>query len=196
MGYIVLLNGTSSAGKTSIAKALQRMMDAPYLLVGIDTFVFALPKQYLNAPLWHEVYEYLWSEDGSLTIKTGPLGYQLMSGMHRSIAALARTGFNIIVDHVLLDRRPLMECVDVLSDFDVLFVGVRCPLEVVEQRERERKDRTLGQARAQYHVVHSHAIYDLEVDTSVLSPEECALRIKQRLEDGVAPTVFKQLKSN
>lgn len=40
---IVLLNGTSSAGKTGLAKALQRRLPAPALSVGIDTVVLALP---------------------------------------------------------------------------------------------------------------------------------------------------------
>lgn len=35
-GNVVLLNGTSSAGKTSIALALQEIMDAPYVYAGID----------------------------------------------------------------------------------------------------------------------------------------------------------------
>jgi chloramphenicol 3-O-phosphotransferase len=63
---------------------------------------------------------------------------------------------------------------EVFADFDLLMVGVRCPLAVLEQRESERKDRTLGQARAQFNRVHAHARYDLEIDTSLLTPAEGA----------------------
>lgn len=45
---LILLNGTSSAGKTTLAKALQDALPTPYLLVGIDTVVFALPGRYVN----------------------------------------------------------------------------------------------------------------------------------------------------
>ncbi|MCB0257983.1 MAG: hypothetical protein KDI55_30035, partial [Anaerolineae bacterium] len=53
-GHIIILNGTSSAGKSSLAKALQTQLPNPYLHLEIDTMVFALPKRYLNPPLWHE----------------------------------------------------------------------------------------------------------------------------------------------
>ncbi|MBI5667052.1 MAG: AAA family ATPase [Chloroflexi bacterium] len=155
MSHIILLNGTSSSGKSTLAKALQNTFDTPYLHVGIDTFIFMLPKAYLNPPLWYTVFEYHWQPDGSLIITTGPLGHQLMAAMHEAIAGLARAGFNIIVDHVMLEAAWLDDCVRLLRDFDVTFVGVRCRLAVVEQREWERKDRTLGQAKAQYSVVHA-----------------------------------------
>ena len=72
-------------------------------------------------------------------------------------------------------------------------IGIHCPLEVVEQRERDRKDRTLGQARAQYDVIHKYTEYDLEVNTSLLSTEQCAQQIIERLQS--PPTAFKLLKS-
>jgi len=65
--------------------------------------------------------------------------------------------------------------------FDVLFVGVRCPLDVVRKRELERKDRTLGQAEAQFAVIHRWGAYDVEVDTSVLTPDEAVGRINGAL---------------
>jgi chloramphenicol 3-O phosphotransferase len=57
---------------------------------------------------------------------------------------------------------------------------------------RERKDRTLGQAAKQHDLVHAHRIYDLEVDTSLLNPQECAERIRERIEAG-PPQAFKKL---
>ena len=69
-------------------------------------------------------------------------------------------------------------------------IGIRCPLEVLEQRERDRADRTLGQARAQYDVIHRYTPYDLEVDTSILPPAQCAQGILERLE--TPPKAFKQ----
>jgi hypothetical protein len=59
---------------------------------------------------------------------------------------------------------------------------VRCPLAVVLEREREREERTLGQAEAQFDVGPSWATYDVEVDTSVLTPDEAAARITGALE--------------
>ncbi len=198
-GTILILNGTSSSGKTSIVKALQDTLDDPYLDAGIDKFLFMLPKRYLNEPLWHQVFDYLYADPitrTGLSIKAGPMGHRVIAGMHRSIAALALAGNNVVADHVLLEGQWLKECVEVLRDFQVWFVGVRCPLEVVEQRERERRDRTCGQARAQFDLVHAHGLYDVEVDTSIFGPMDCALQIKRRMEDGPPPQAFHLLAKN
>ena len=98
--------------------------------------------------------------------------------MHRSVAALAGAGLSVIVDHVLLERAWVDDLGERLDGIDWRLVAVRCPLAVIEERERERRDRTIGQAAAQFAVVHAHgATYDLEVDTSVSSPGEAAARI-------------------
>ncbi len=184
-GKIIVLNGASSSGKTSIVKALQDILEEPFLDAGIDRFIWMLPRRYLDRPLWDEVL--------GLATEAGPVGHRLVSGMHQSIAVLSRAGNNVVADHVLVERRWLEECTRLFSDLPALFVGVRCPLEVLEQREAARANRTLGQARAQFHRVHAHGIYDLEVDTSRSSAEACALQIKQRLEEGGAPHAFKRL---
>ena len=112
--------------------------------------------------------------------------------MHRTIAELSRTGNNVIAEHVLVEPAWLDECVALFSDLPAYFVGVRCPLEVLEERERSRKNRTLGQARAQYGLVHARAVYDLEVDTSLHSAAACAQQIKAMIET-TPPRALRQL---
>jgi chloramphenicol 3-O phosphotransferase len=180
LGRVILLNGTSSSGKTTLVHALQAALPDPWLEIGIDRFVYALPKAYLDQPLWSEVFRYVrpaGRPDGPFRIQTGPLGRRLVAGMHRTVAALADSGLDVIVDHVLLDADWLPECRRLWAPFETLVVGVRCPLEVVLERERGRKDRTIGQAEAQFAVVHRAGGYDIEVDTSVESPSEAASRI-------------------
>ena len=185
-GRIILLNGTSSSGKSTLAKALQDVLPDPWLVIGLDTFVFALPRRYLDQPHWSEVYRYVRDDGASSSpfrIETGPLGQDLMSGMHGSVAALAGRGLSVIVDHVLLEATWLEECRALWAAIPWTFVGVRCPLAVVEERERDRRDRTLGQAAAHHAVVHAHGVpYDIEVDTSVLTPAEAAARIVAHLD--------------
>lgn len=184
-GKIILLNGASSSGKSSIVKALQTSLSEAYLEAGIDKFLFMLPNDYLMKPqLWHQVIGYEKRENGDLLPKVGDHGHQLMRGMHRAIASLAQVGNNVVADHVLLDRLWLDDCLDVFSGFEVLFVGVLCPLEVLEAREKDRGDRTLGQACGQAGIVHKNCDYDLTVDTSQLSAEDCAEQIKSRLQEG------------
>lgn len=115
-------------------------------------------------------------------IETTALGNRFIAGMHATAAALANSGLNVIVDHVILEPGWVAEMRDLWATFDVLFVGVRCPLDVVLERERGRENRTIGQAEAQFDVVHAWTSYDIEVDTSVLTPAEAASRILAALE--------------
>jgi chloramphenicol 3-O phosphotransferase len=192
-GRIILVNGTSSSGKTTLVRALQDRLPDPWIEIGIDRFVFALPKRYLNQPLWSEVFRYVRPDgrsDGPFTIETGPLGERLVSGMHRTAAALAAAGLDLIVDHVLLEDAWLDEMASLWAAIPVLYVGVRCPLEVVVERERSRHDRTIGQAAAQFGVVHRRGGYDVEVDTSEMRPEEAAARIVAAVARGLPRPPF------
>jgi chloramphenicol 3-O phosphotransferase len=183
-GKIIILNGTSSSGKTSIVKALQDMLDQPYLDSGLDRFLWMLPKRYLERPLWDDVL--------GLASRAGKMGHRLVSGMHRSILALSKAGNNVIADHVIVEPSWLEACIDLFGELQAYLVGVRCPLEVLEERERSRRDRTLGQAKLQFELIHVHDLYDVEVDTSISSPEECALQIIERIQE--PPTAFRILK--
>jgi chloramphenicol 3-O phosphotransferase len=126
----------------------------------------------------------------------------LYAALYDSIAAHNRHGLNVVVDvghhdaysaplHVLssaakrLDRLP------------VLFVGVRCPLDVI-MRRRERgepgretsyalrnPDGTIPEPVLRWqHEVHIPGIYDLQVDTSTTTAVQCADLIRQRLRKG------------
>jgi chloramphenicol 3-O phosphotransferase len=192
-GRVIILNGTSSSGKSTLTRALQARLDGAWLGIGIDTVVFALPKRYLDQPLWSEVFRYVPTEPGAAApfrIETGELGRQLVAGLHAMVASLADAGLSVIVDHVLLEADWLPDLAARLADHDVLFVGVICPMETVVARERERRDRTIGQAAAQIDVVHRAGGYDLEVDTSVLSADEAADRIVAALAAGFPSRAF------
>lgn len=175
---IVLLNGVGSAGKTSIAKALQAIASEPFLHVQMDAFIEMLPER-LQDHLDGFTFETI-SEQGkpSVVIGAGPVAEKTMRGMRHAIAALAGQGNNLIVDDVLVGDE-FAEYRMLLAPFDFCLVGVFAPLEVLEARERQRGDRMIGLARWQYDRVHKDMVYDLEVDTSTATPEACALRIKQ-----------------
>jgi chloramphenicol 3-O phosphotransferase len=192
-GRVIVLNGTSSAGKSTLTRALQARLDGPWLGVGIDTVVFALPTAYLNPPRWAEVFRYVPAEPGShapFRIETGELGHRLVEGMHRMVASLVDADLSVIVDHVLLEPEWLPDLASRLAGHDVLFVGVHCPLDVVVAREAARKDRTLGQAAAQIDIVHRAGGYDLEVDTSLVTSDEAADAIALELAGGFPATPF------
>jgi chloramphenicol 3-O phosphotransferase len=183
-GTIIIINGTSSSGKTGILRALQDLLEKPYLEAGIDKFIFMMPGRYLERPLWDDVL--------GLADKAGASGHALTRGMHRAIQALSKAGNNVVADHVLVESDWAKDCANLFADLPAYLIGIQCPLDVLEQRERSRKNRTLGQAKLQFPVIHKYTLYDLEVDTSILSPEECARRIQSRL--GEPPQAFRQMR--
>jgi chloramphenicol 3-O phosphotransferase len=187
IGRVILINGTSSSGKTTLINALRTVLDELWLNVGIDAFAHALPGRVGDQPTWPLLFPYVRPDgrsDGPFTIETTALGTRLITGMHETVATLARAGLNVIVDHVILEETWVDEIDRVWHGLDVLAVGVRCPLEVVVERERSRGDRTIGQAEAQFAVVHRWMVYDLEVDTSVLTPTLAACQIRDALGTG------------
>lgn len=47
---------------------------------------------------------------------------------------------------------------------------------------------------SEFEQVHAQAAYDIEVDTSILSPEECASVIVEHLGEEHHPTAFEHLR--
>ncbi len=178
---IVILNGVGSAGKSSIAKALQGMTARPFLHVSMDAFFEMLPPEYFDNP---ESFQFVnGSEDGhpSVEIRTGPVGARLMDGMRRAIAALASAGNDLIVDDVMLGDED-QAYRRLLAPYHTHWVGIHASLAVLEERERLRGDRIIGLARWQFARVHAGKVYDLEIDTALSSAEDCARLIKERFE--------------
>ena len=176
---VVILNGVGSAGKSSIAKALQAVTSEPFLHVQMDTFMEMLPEAYNNHP---DGFSYEVVDDAgnpTIAIKTGPVGERALRGMRHAIAALAAQGNHLIVDEVMLENEAA-EYMELLADFDVAFVGIFAPLDILGARELQRGDRMIGLARWQYERVHKGMKYDLEVDAGNATPMECAKLIANK----------------
>jgi len=200
-GIIIILNGPSSVGKSSIQKKVQELFPEPYLRMGFDDLAF-LPTKYIsiNGPIppanqgvWLETTQ----KEGHqiVTINYGKAGQKVIKGIHRTFAAFAATGNNIVVDYILYDRAWLSDLVNVLKGYTVYFIKVNAPLAVLEERERQRGNRLIGHARSHYDTVHKNLIYDLEIDASKSTPEESALAIKKYIEQCPKPMAFEKNKT-
>jgi chloramphenicol 3-O phosphotransferase len=149
-GKVILINGASSAGKSTLARSLQQQ----------------LPEAFL-----HWSFDHL-RESNALPmarIRNGELDWARMrpavfDGFHHCLPALAEAGNNLIVDHIIEQERWLADLVRLLAPFDVFFVGVHCPLPELERRERQRGNRRFGEARRDLHTVHRFAEYDFDID--------------------------------
>lgn len=178
-GIIIYLNGVSSSGKTTLTQTLQNRLSEPYYWLANDTFVDMSPDK-LSETDWYEAE------------------YQALTMLHNTVKLFSDMGKNVIVDQVLLSVQKgelLKECVDLLQDYPVLFVHVTCSLEDLRKREKERGDRNIGQAEEQLALLIPQDKYDLTVDTSGNTTEQCADEIIQFLSKPESFQAFKKLKS-
>ncbi|PKG23112.1 chloramphenicol phosphotransferase CPT family protein [Niallia nealsonii] len=196
LGNIVILNGTPRSGKSSIATIVQNTVDGVWMNLGVDTFMKMTPQNYQPG---------IGLRPGGERPDLEPLIVTLYQAMYESIAAHSRLGLNVVVDvghhDVYSARRGILyNCANLLKDFPVLFVGIRCPLDIVMERRIETwntgytEDGDVPQPVILWQdSVHVPGIYDLELDTSVLSSEECAGAIRMQLETEPYGTAFKQI---
>ncbi|MGC1301474.1 MAG: hypothetical protein WA840_03780 [Caulobacteraceae bacterium] len=171
---IILLNGVGSVGKTSVARAVQEIAATPLLHVSMDAFMDMVPAK-LIGHLDGITFETSFTQGAASTsIRTGDVVERALSGMRHAIVALAGQGNRLIVDDVWLGCGEAAEYHSLLAAYEVRVVGLFAPLDVIEERERSRKDRTLGLARWEFDRVHVGVNYDLEIETTSASPSDIA----------------------
>ncbi|MDT0157585.1 DUF3224 domain-containing protein [Microbacterium sp. ARD32] len=165
---VIVLNGGSSSGKSSVARALQEILPGIWLTFGVDTFIDALPGRG-DSPRSGISY----GADGSVSVTAEYR--RLETAWYSAMRTLVQAGAHIILDEVLLSggagQRHLLSAFEGSS---LLWVGVRCDPDVAADREASRGDRVPGMARLQASRVHDGVRYDIEVDTTTRSPGACA----------------------
>lgn len=166
---IIILNGTSSSGKTSIAKELLKQLQGRYFFFSVDNFLTHSMPEDIN----------LKNKDDLILLNSA------ISGFNKAFGPISKHIPNIIIDHVLQEEDWLKEISTALKNVETFFVHVTAPLEVVEEREATRGDRALGTARKQYDQIEKHQ-YDFKIDTSLNTPEVCAQMIIKNLTPGQA----------
>ena len=150
---LIYLNGTSSSGKTSIAHELQKLFQEPIFYFSIDTLLYSLSQDDLNAIMGKQSYR-------------TPLNWEaLFSGYFSCITALTQTGNSVIADCPVYQQglsSIFEKYIPLISQKTI--IKVTCPLEIIIMREVDRKDRALGVAEKQFQEIHKYLNYDLEVD--------------------------------
>ncbi|HZU77822.1 MAG TPA: chloramphenicol phosphotransferase, partial [Dehalococcoidia bacterium] len=199
---IVVLNGAPRAGKSSIVAVIQETFPGPWMNLGVDVWNLHVTPPHLRPGIG--------LRPGGERPDLEPFVRAAYAALYESIAAHSRLGLNVVTDvgHHDAYSRPLhilIDCARRLAGVPALFVGVRCPLEVIMQRRNARQagregryvtgtpdDPVPAPVRRWQEEVHRPGIYDLEVDTSLLSPAECTARIRERLDSG-PPAAFERL---
>lgn len=176
-GRVVILNGASSAGKSTILKLFieQRAAHGEWWLpVAIDDFQAKILPEWAavaghRGPFSEEGLCFEPSPDG-VRVRAGHRARRLYAAYHRFVAVCSREGFDVVVDEVAFDEETVRDWHPALAGLRVTWVAVRCDPDVAEARERARGDRLPGLARGLSLVVHDHAVYDLELDSTHTGP--------------------------
>ncbi|WP_052447494.1 chloramphenicol phosphotransferase CPT family protein [Clostridium polynesiense] len=196
LGKIIILNGAPRSGKSSIVAAIQQTFHGVWMNLGVDHFMCMTPKKFLPG---------IGLRPGGERPDLEPIIIDMYHALYESIAAHSRLGLNVVVDvghhdNYSVPRGILSHCADILHGLPVLFVGVRCPLEEIMKRREltgykgiDEKGNVYPPILLWQEYVHLPGIYDIEVDTSIHSPEECAELILKRLSDETPATAFHQL---
>jgi len=170
---IIILNGVSSVGKTSVAKAIQNHAKKAFLHIQMDDFLEMLPRRALRKRDGL-VFERIDSQ--TIDVQFGDLVQRALAGMRSAVASMAECGNNIVVDDVFFADED-SEYRRLLEPYDYRLVALFAPLEVIQTRERMRGDRDIGLAKGQFEIVHKDRVYDLEFDTSKKFPDQIAKEI-------------------
>lgn len=177
-GRIIVLNGVSSSGKSTVASELLAILPTPFFHMAVDAFG-AMRSELRTAALAPP-------EIDTVLRNT-------RAGFHRAVAGMAAAGNDVVMDHVFSEPWRLRDCLSLFEPYFVFFVGVQCSVDALVRREQARGDRVPGHALSQLAVVHSHGVYDLECWTDHSSPRECAEQIARAWSTSSRPTAFDRL---
>ena len=174
-GNVILLNGCSSAGKTTLARELQKLSEDHFQYIALDQFRDGLPPglRGLNSKEQDPGYRGLnvvpEIKNGKpfTSIKFGDYGEKVLKVMRRAVSQLARAGCSVVVDDILFEKKYLLDYANVLEPRTSWLVAVKCDLDIVRAREAKRAGRFPGTAESHYDSIHEHGVtYDIEVNTS------------------------------
>jgi len=176
---IIVLNGSSCSGKTTLARALQEVFSDPYLRLGVDIVHAMLPDRFRD---WN-------NPNNEKMVK------RALAGMHRSAATMADAGNYIILDTVLVNRAAILECAQALTLHRAFLIGVFCDENELQKRADARGEGLAEIALQQARHIHAHGHYDLKLNTTGKAPGIMAEQIKHMAESKIAPTAFDKLRA-
>lgn len=216
-GKILLLTGSTGAGKTTTCNLLVDKLDGLWLHFGIDLVLGKLvPRKFIDGGRCseegvHSVPDDPDEPDGPWHMDMGRYGLPVIRSFHRMAAAAVKSGQNLVIDHIAtVDPPILQDCVEVFAGLPVYFVALKPPPEVSPRRIDERLETlvpTLGRehavrnseakkrvARWLYGQIFAHDSFDLVIDTDLHGPEAVAEQIIAEMGE-CRGTAFRKLES-
>ena len=191
---ILLLIGTSSAGKSTLAKELQAILPEHYLLLGLDDIFRMVSPRWgggLAGPLSYQGFRYEHAPaTKTISIRYGTVGHKILDSMHQAVASFARTGSNLIIDEMLLEREILSAWARALAAYRTYLIKVQASLVTLEEREVGRKN-PRGLARGHY-AANDIPFYDRLVDTASTTATDAAQELAAWLATDPEPRALQK----
>jgi chloramphenicol 3-O phosphotransferase len=181
---IIVLNGTSSSGKSSLARALLPRLATPTQHLQLDAFRAMEQNDY-----WDD-----WQHEAPAAIALKHAA--LCRAMHAALGEFARHGIGVVFDTVLWHREDWRYLLEDLDTLPVYLVGIHCELAEISRREQVRADREIGLAAGQFKAIHTGKVYDFQVDTTSSSAEHCANEVLAWLGSHPEPRAFRAMQSS
>jgi chloramphenicol 3-O phosphotransferase len=178
-GRLVLLNGPTSAGKTTLSHAVAARLTTPWLVLPVDLFhqIRTRPDADLTPREWNDVFR------------------RTRAAYHRALAGAVASGCDVIGDHVLSEPWRLDDLLRLTPGLDVLLVHVTCSDAEIRRREKARGDRDPGSAMIQRRQVFQHGDCDLEVDTTY-GPDEPTAALLELIRKPPTDRAFDRLRAS
>lgn len=191
-GTVIILNGPSAAGKSSIQREFQHlMMPKLWIKLGIDN-LFDKPMPDItmeNLSYWQSQNDIRWVETSKdaesnnvITLFTGVDGDKVAYGMNSAIVAYAESGCDVIVDYIAYKSEWIGDLQKKLRGIKTVWVKVEIPLQALEAREAARGTSPKGHARSHYDLVHWDIAYDFILNSGNDSSVDLAKKLKEFIE--------------
>ncbi|MAS94865.1 MAG: hypothetical protein CMO55_16840 [Verrucomicrobiales bacterium] len=170
----IVISGPSSAGKTSLAKALQEsLLPEVWLAFSVDDIIYGLPESVLHRCNLEDNWE-------------GVDGGAFYNGATGCLRALLEAGNRVIFDAVVGNEKSGKSIEMALSGFAVFTIELRCDLSTLEQRASHRGDRTIRETRRSFESSRTHAEPDCVLDSGEHTVEEMAALVVEAIHDARA----------
>ncbi len=188
MSPIIILNGASSSGKSTLAKALQSILPEDYLLLGVDTFMHAMPRHFAGVfpedgqDPQNQGFSFEWTKEEVTGLHLYKKGEKLINAMYAAVACLVKNQQKVMLDDMIFNDFVYHSCKKHLETHKACFVQVYTKQEVRRQRELARGDRLKGTYKINEDFLYQKVHFDIKIDNSYQSPEESALALLSQLQ--------------
>ena len=172
---LIAITGPAAVGKSTLARALQAELGRHgelWLLLELDVFARALSRDWIGVGKSRRGahadagFVYSRNRDGGVGLTIGADGRRMLAAFHRSVAAVVRSGVNVVAETIVYDDADWSDWRDALTDLATTWVRLFAPLDVLRAREDAEETRLFkGLAQG---MMSRPAVgrYDVEIDTA------------------------------